>query len=81
MATYSQPGVLEAAPFRATRFRLKPEATILGLQDATMAFRDICQTLRTQLLADPASLTSALGLPIGASFLEVLNVVMHRMVA
>lgn len=81
IASYSQPGVLEAAPFRATRFRLKPEAAeVLSVTAGTVSFRDICQTLRSQLLADPTSLTSALGLPVDASFLEVLNVAMHRMV-
>jgi hypothetical protein len=83
VATYSQPGVLEAAPFRATRFQWKPEAAevLPEINGDTTTFGDICQTLRSQLLADPASLTSALGLPADASFLEVLNVAMHRMVA
>lgn len=86
VATYSQPTVLEAAPFRSTRFRWRPEASaafpeIDGNAATSVAFSDICRTVRTKMLVDPTFLQTALGLPTDATFLEVLNTVMHRMVA
>jgi hypothetical protein len=82
-ATYSQPGVLESAPFRKTRFRLRDEGATLfpEVQAGTTTFSEICQAVRKRMLEAPTSLLTALELSVDASFLEVLNAFMHRMVA
>jgi hypothetical protein len=47
IATYVQPRILEKAPFRQERFRVKPAAkTLLGLEGSTPTFKTLCAVLR-----------------------------------
>ncbi len=67
VSAFTNPRVLEAAPFRATRFRLKHDAKVLlGTAHHTITFSELCAALRKKLAMD--------GNVLGASdFLAVLQ--------
>jgi hypothetical protein len=47
--SFTNPRVLEAAPFRATKFRLKPEAKTFLHVHHTVAFAELCEAIRQAL--------------------------------
>ncbi len=67
VSAFTNPRVLESAPFRATQFRLKPAAkTLLGTAHHTVTFAELCAAIRQVLRRD--------GTMLGASdFLGVLQ--------
>lgn len=86
VATYSQPAVLEAAPFRHTRFRWRPDVPVKHTHE-TVSFTDVCARVRRGMLETGVAAEAfreSLGLTEEAmtslTFLEALNVAMHRWV-
>jgi hypothetical protein len=67
VSAFTNPRVLETAPFRTTRFRLKHEAKVLlGAAHHTVTFAELCAAVRAKLAAE--------GNVLGASdFLTVLQ--------
>ena len=50
VSAFTNPRVLEAAPFRTTKFRLKPAAKVLlGTPRHTVTFSELCAAVRTTL--------------------------------
>lgn len=86
VATYSQSAVLEAAPFRHTRFRWRPDAPTKHTHE-TVSFTEVCSIVRKGML-ETGEAAEAFRLSLGLTgesmapltFLEALNIAMHRWV-
>lgn len=53
LASFMNPRVLESAPFRTTKFRLKPVAKeLLGVRHHTVTFAELCEAIRHTLQHD-----------------------------
>ena len=68
LGRFKQPAYLESAPFRATKFRVLPDArTLLGLPHSTATFAELCAAIRA---APKPALEAMLGV---SNFLGVLT--------
>ena len=70
VSTFVQPRVLESAPFRQTKFRVRPAAReLLGLSEVA-TFAELCQAIRTQIHERKEEAERVWG---SASFLQILQ--------
>lgn len=70
VSTFVQPRVLESAPFRQTKFRVRPTAQeVMGLKEVA-TFAELCQAIRVQIVERKEEAERVWG---STNFLEILQ--------